>query len=338
MRGCDCAGIIHGPILRICRMRLRGDQQRHQNQCRRPRPDQPPRQRQRRQHIRHQQHNRSGQQIAPQRHFICAGHTRHRNPRRPVKDPQFPVRRHRVYRQPAIIVLINTGAQIRPQPCLRQFRAIHPRQITRIGHTPEPVHHLQGFPDRSGQITHFGLRHRRGDRKPFQHLNEQAGQGQAAPFRVGGDVEQHRLALSDFLARHQRRAIAKLRDHPIRQCGIRLRHHLCRHLHIGRDGQAVKRAAFSKRCQRLGFAPAHCAAHCAPTCAQPHRHQRVFVIPAHLAGGQSRPSETHQNAALFNPIQNGLFLALGQGGDIGQNDHVGIGRDHIHQRPGQQIR
>ena len=93
----------------------------------------------------------------------------------------------------------------------------------------------------------------------------------------------------------------------------------------------MERAFLGKVSQGLRLAPTHGAAHRPPTFAQAHRHQRVLFAARQIAGRQTRPGKAQQQPAAIQPIQNAILFRLGQAGDIGEDDHIGLGGQNISQ-------
>ena len=76
-----------------------------------------------------------------------------------------------------------------------------------------------------------------GHGQPLQHADKQAGQRQAAPFGIGGYMEQHDLPLAQGLAGDQRRAVFQCGDGARGEAGIGLGDHLRRDGDLCRDGE-----------------------------------------------------------------------------------------------------
>ena len=62
-------------------------------------------------------------------------------------------------------------------------------------------------------------------------------------------MKQHDFAFFHQFSRHQRGAIGQLRNHPVGQCRVRLRHNLRIHGHISGDRQAKEWRGFGKGVQ-----------------------------------------------------------------------------------------
>ena len=142
-------------------------------------------------------------------------------------------------------------------------------------------------------------------------------------------MEEDDLALTHHLARDQRCAIAERGNHPVRQRGVGLCHDLCSDHNVIGDREAEEGRGFLEGFQLFRFSPAHRTADAAATSAQAHWHQRVFVLAADVAGSDPGASETHQHAALVNPFDQRLGFGLCQAGHIRQDDHIGVGGQHV---------
>ncbi len=151
-------------------------------------------------------------------------------------------------------------------------------------------------------------------------------------------MKQHHLPQPHFLARDQRCAIGQRGNHPSGKVGIRLRQHLRGDRHIIGNLQPVKRRVFGEGLQGLWLAPAHRAAHSAAPRPQAHRHQHVFFAATKIACGHADTGKAHQQSALVHPFHQTGLLIFGQLGHIGQNDHIGVGGQHIFQPAFDQVR
>mmetsp|Transcript_2043 Transcript_2043/g.3545 ORF Transcript_2043/g.3545 Transcript_2043/m.3545 type:complete len:232 (+) Transcript_2043:1814-2509(+) len=228
-------------------------------------------------------------------------------------------------RQNLLAIAVQTRLQIRTHASFGQCLASHTRQGLRIFQTAISIQHLQRLPGCACQSRLSLFAHRAQHRQTVQHLHKQTRQWQPGPLRVGGHMHQHHLPLAHSFAGHQRRAIAQAGNHPLRQCWVRLRHHLCRYGHFIWHRQAIKWAIHIKRCERFRLTPTHCAPHTAPTRAQAHRQQRVFLGTADLTRRQTWPGKAQQQATGFQPVNHCRRFALRQDRHIRQNNHIRIG-------------
>ena len=250
---------------------------------------------------------------------------------------QFGGRGHHVARKATVFALIQAWAQVGAERGCHQFFARDARQVLRIAQRAEPVQHFGRLPCGARQIGGFGCGGDRRHGKAFQHFNEQAGQRQVGPFGVRGDVDQHDLALAHALAGDQRCAIGQLRNHAGCQRRIRLGHDLRCDRDVLGNVQTKERAIGVKGRECFGLAPAHRAADGAATGAQADRHQRVFFAAGHVACGKAGTGKAQQHTALFQPFQQQRLFAFADGRDVGKDDNIGIGWQHIRQAAFNQI-
>ena len=85
---------------------------------------------------------------------------------------------------------------------------------------------------------------------------------------------------------------------------------------------------FSRRGAPHDIAPAERAA----AGAQPHRQQRVLLELAGARLRQARPGEADEQPALLDPGHELGALGLAEGADVGEDQHVGRGVQHLRQR------
>ena len=166
-----------------------------------------------------------------------------------------------------------------------------------------------------------------------QHLDEGAGDRQVRPGRLGRDVEQDERALAARRAGDQRRAVGKARPGALGDVGRGFGQHLPRHGHLGRRRRGRRRGrSAGKSVHGLRFGPGQGAAERALAGAQAHRQEIVVVA----GGRQPRAGKAHQRAAVFDPVDQLRARTIGNGADIGHDDHrrllgdeVGDGDDEI---------
>ena len=63
----------------------------------------------------------------------------------------------------------------------------------------------------------------------------------------------------------------------------------------------------------------------------------MFFTAADFAGGKARAGKAQEKPAIFNPCAQGRLFSFCELGDIGQNNHVGVGRDHVEDGTFQQV-
>ena len=163
-----------------------------------------------------------------------------------------------------------------------------------------------------------------------QHLNEQAGQRQVRPVRIGGDVEEHQLAVAALGGRHQRRAVLQPRPHlHVGTERGRIGQHLAVDEDVGARRQAGEQAVVGKGCKLLRLRPRHGAAERTRAEAQRRRQQLIAALL------EARAGEAHQHAALLDPLRDALLDLARQRADVGQHQHGDVALDEAIDRGGQ---
>ena len=136
-----------------------------------------------------------------------------------------------------------------------------------------------------------------------QHLDEEAGEREVRPFRIGGGVDQDEPALALLFGGDQRRAVGEPRPGLAGEVERRLGQHLARHGDVGR--QSARRRGSSRRTARA--APASPRTGRRPACAR-----RAAASPAEdrrRLVGEMRPGEAQQRAAILHPFHERALLA-----------------------------
>ena len=155
-------------------------------------------------------------------------------------------------------------------------------------------------------------------RQALQHLDEEPGQREIRPGRVGGRVDQHQPATLAPFGGHQRRAVGEPRPGLGGKVERGLGKHLAVHPYVGGDGQSGERRAGCEGRERRRLVPRHRAAEHAAAAAQPDRHQVVGVASA---VGDARAGEADQHAAGLQPVHQGGPVVADHLGDVGENQH-----------------
>ena len=149
---------------------------------------------------------------------------------------------------------------------------------------------------------------------PPQHIDEDAGDRQVRPGRIGGDVEQDDQAAPAPRRGHQRRAVGERCPGAFRQLSVRLGQHLARDRHVVGHREIVERPFAREAAELLRLLPGKRAAEHAAAAPQPHRHEIVVV-----GRRQARPGEADQHAALVDPARQPLARSRHDGADVGKH-------------------
>ena len=184
---------------------------------------------------------------------------------------------HHVERHPPLAAGIDPRRRLRRGPRLGQPLARHPGDEARRRQRAEAVEHLQRRPDRARQRLRRRGEPARALGQPLEHLDEEPGERQARPVGARGDVEEHHPPVAEAAPGDERRPVLEARQHPVRQVGIGLRHHLARDVDVPRHRQPGEGPVLRERPQPPRRAPGHRAADRPPAGAQPDRQQRVLL-------------------------------------------------------------
>ena len=97
-------------------------------------------------------------------------------------------------------------------------------------------------------------------------------------------------------------------------------------------GRPVNGPVLRERPQPARRAPGHRAADRAAAGAQPHRQQRVLLELADAGLGEPRAGEADEQPALLDPGDELGALGLAERADVGEDQHVGGGVQHLAER------
>ena len=310
------------------------DRQRQPGRRRRPHPPaaEPPGDQQRRRDVERQQRQRQRDQPRPEPDLRRLLERLHHHPlgHRPERR-QPVVGAHHVQGHPALAAGVDPGRGLGRGPRRRQHLARHPGDQARRLELAEARDHLLRRPDRALERRVVG------DPagalgQPLEHLHEEPGERQARPVGAGGDVEQHHPPVAERLAGDERRAVLERRQHPLGQVGVGLRHHLARDVDVERHREPGERPVLRERLQPPRRAPGHRPADRAPAGPEPHRQQRVLLELPGSRRRQPRPGEAHEQPALLDPGHQRLALGVTEAADVGEDQHVGRGVQHLVER------
>src|SRR5262249_36836632 len=125
---------------------------------------------------------------------------------------------------------------------------------------------------------------------------------------------QHDQSFAPALGCDQRCAISKRRPGAVGELRVRLRQHLPRHRHIGRNRYSVERAFSGEGGERLRFVPAQTAAQYSAAAAQFLRYEIIVSLR------KMRSDETQEDPAIVDPYVY-TFERVCYVADIGKDQH-----------------
>ncbi len=256
---------------------------------------------------------------------------------RPPKRAPVRLARSRVFRRSSAVSALTASPRRagRNSPAGARGRPLGPGRRHRPGgggrgfQRPEAVEgEARGEHRRGGAGRGVGRRRGgAGERHDAaQHGHEQARQRQVRPGGVGGDVDQDHHALPALGGGDDRGAVLQGGPGAPGEFAVRLGEDLAPHADIGRRRQAGERALGGEGRERARAVPGQGAAEVAPAPAQAHRHEIV------AAGGEPRPGEAQEQAALVDEGRDPFQGRGVEGADIGEHQHRDLGIEHLADR------